>query len=213
MNATPPPPILSPQVDHAKRTVALSLRGDEIRSVLAGREMEYEDRFEGACLHVWTDGHGSIRWSGGWVFRSMGMAGSIRPPWEDDFISVRFNKFTCGMYRVFTGCTWQPEFGAWMVESTPNGPYGAYAHDLLRYILLFLFFIYFLILNVTVKKDVQMNRHRVYVHYRGHQHSPFTHIHTCIHQPSHQFTYQHTRPHTKTPAGWRPTCASAARGS
>jgi len=30
------------------------------------------------------------------------------------------------------GCTWQPEFGSWMVESTPNRPYGSYAHDLLR---------------------------------------------------------------------------------
>ena len=30
------------------------------------------------------------------------------------------------------GCTWQPEFGSWMVESTPNRPYGSYANDLLR---------------------------------------------------------------------------------
>lgn len=30
------------------------------------------------------------------------------------------------------GCTWHPEFGAWMVESTPSRPYGNYASDLLR---------------------------------------------------------------------------------
>eukprot|EP01041_Mallomonas_annulata_P001227 gene1227-2382_t len=30
------------------------------------------------------------------------------------------------------GCVWQPEFGAWMIESTPNRPYSNYATDLLR---------------------------------------------------------------------------------
>ena len=30
------------------------------------------------------------------------------------------------------GCTWHPEFGAWMVESTPSKPYTNYASDLLR---------------------------------------------------------------------------------
>jgi len=29
-------------------------------------------------------------------------------------------------------CTWHPEFGAWMVESTPGKPYSNYANDLLR---------------------------------------------------------------------------------
>lgn len=37
-------------MDHAKRSVALSLRGDEIRGVLAARELEYEDRLEGAFI-------------------------------------------------------------------------------------------------------------------------------------------------------------------
>lgn len=46
--------------------------------------------------------------------------GSNRPKLTRDLLSM-------------AGCTWQPEFGAWMVESTPNRPYGAYAHDLLRY--------------------------------------------------------------------------------
>lgn len=32
----------------------------------------------------------------------------------------------------FEGCTWQPEFGSWMVESTPNRPYTGYANDLTR---------------------------------------------------------------------------------
>ena len=30
------------------------------------------------------------------------------------------------------GVTWHPEFGAWMVESTPSRPYSNYASDLLR---------------------------------------------------------------------------------
>lgn len=30
------------------------------------------------------------------------------------------------------GCTWHPEFGAWMIESTPSRPYSNYATDLLR---------------------------------------------------------------------------------
>lgn len=30
------------------------------------------------------------------------------------------------------GCSWHPEFGAWMVESTPSRPYTGYAADLLR---------------------------------------------------------------------------------
>ena len=30
------------------------------------------------------------------------------------------------------GCTWHPEFGAWMVESTPSRPYTNFASDLLR---------------------------------------------------------------------------------
>ncbi len=30
------------------------------------------------------------------------------------------------------GCTWHPEFGAWMIESTPSRPYSHYATDLLR---------------------------------------------------------------------------------
>ena len=30
------------------------------------------------------------------------------------------------------GCTWHPEFGGWMIESTPSRPYSKYASDLLR---------------------------------------------------------------------------------
>ena len=30
------------------------------------------------------------------------------------------------------GCTWHPEFGAWMIESTPSKPYTNFAADLLR---------------------------------------------------------------------------------
>ncbi|KAM3569741.1 hypothetical protein VYU27_008162, partial [Nannochloropsis oceanica] len=30
------------------------------------------------------------------------------------------------------GCSWHPEFGSWMVESTPSRPYAGYATDLLR---------------------------------------------------------------------------------
>jgi hypothetical protein len=30
------------------------------------------------------------------------------------------------------GVSWQPEFGAWMIESTPSRPYTDYASGLLR---------------------------------------------------------------------------------
>lgn len=30
------------------------------------------------------------------------------------------------------GCKWVPEYGAWMVEATPNAPYRGFANDLLR---------------------------------------------------------------------------------
>lgn len=33
---------------------------------------------------------------------------------------------------VLDGCSWQPEYGSWMVESTPSRPFGNYANDLLR---------------------------------------------------------------------------------
>ena len=37
------------------------------------------------------------------------------------------------MYEHETeGCTWHPEYGGWMVESTPSRPYSGYAADLLR---------------------------------------------------------------------------------
>lgn len=36
------------------------------------------------------------------------------------------------MDHLTEGCTWHPEFGAWMVESTPSLPYSNYVSDLLR---------------------------------------------------------------------------------
>lgn len=30
------------------------------------------------------------------------------------------------------GCTWHPEYGSWMVEATPRGPFSGYAADLVR---------------------------------------------------------------------------------
>eukprot|EP00601_Ochromonadales_sp_CCMP2298_P025617 CAMPEP_0173290756 /NCGR_PEP_ID=MMETSP1143-20121109/11746_1 /TAXON_ID=483371 /ORGANISM="non described non described, Strain CCMP2298" /LENGTH=1044 /DNA_ID=CAMNT_0014229861 /DNA_START=142 /DNA_END=3271 /DNA_ORIENTATION=- len=38
-----------------------------------------------------------------------------------------------GLYRHETeSCTWHPEFGAWMIESTPSRPYSHYTTDLIR---------------------------------------------------------------------------------
>ena len=34
--------------------------------------------------------------------------------------------------QVVEGCTWVPEYGAWMVEATPGRPYTGYTFDLLR---------------------------------------------------------------------------------
>jgi hypothetical protein len=34
--------------------------------------------------------------------------------------------------QTVEGCTWVPEYGAWMVEATPNRPYTGYTSDLLR---------------------------------------------------------------------------------
>lgn len=34
--------------------------------------------------------------------------------------------------QLVEGCNWVPEYGAWMVEATPNRPYTGYTTDLLR---------------------------------------------------------------------------------
>jgi hypothetical protein len=34
--------------------------------------------------------------------------------------------------QIVEGCNWVPEYGAWMVEATPNRPYTGYTTDLLR---------------------------------------------------------------------------------
>ena len=34
--------------------------------------------------------------------------------------------------QMVEGCSWVPEYGAWMVEATPNRPYTGYTTDLLR---------------------------------------------------------------------------------
>lgn len=34
--------------------------------------------------------------------------------------------------QIVEGCQWVPEYGAWMVEATPNRPYTGYTSDLLR---------------------------------------------------------------------------------
>jgi glutamate--cysteine ligase catalytic subunit len=34
--------------------------------------------------------------------------------------------------QIVEGCSWVPEYGAWMVEATPNRPYTGYTTDLLR---------------------------------------------------------------------------------
>jgi len=34
--------------------------------------------------------------------------------------------------NIMEGCNWVPEYGAWMVEATPNRPYTGYTTDLLR---------------------------------------------------------------------------------
>lgn len=34
--------------------------------------------------------------------------------------------------QMSEGCNWVPEYGAWMVEATPNRPYTGFATDLLR---------------------------------------------------------------------------------
>jgi glutamate--cysteine ligase catalytic subunit len=34
--------------------------------------------------------------------------------------------------QIVEGCNWVPEYGAWMVEATPNRPYTGFSTDLLR---------------------------------------------------------------------------------
>ena len=34
--------------------------------------------------------------------------------------------------QIAEGCNWVPEYGAWMVEATPNRPYTGFSTDLLR---------------------------------------------------------------------------------
>jgi len=42
------------------------------------------------------------------------------------------NKKEASHSQVVEGCTWVPEYGAWMVEATPGRPYTGYTFDLLR---------------------------------------------------------------------------------
>ena len=34
--------------------------------------------------------------------------------------------------QIVEGCNWVPEYGAWMIEATPNRPYTGFSTDLLR---------------------------------------------------------------------------------
>ena len=42
------------------------------------------------------------------------------------------NKKEAAHAQVVEGCNWVPEYGAWMVEATPNRPYTGFTTDLLR---------------------------------------------------------------------------------
>lgn len=47
-------------------------------------------------------------------------------------IMDELNKKETSNSQMAEGCNWVPEYGAWMVEATPNRPYTGYATDLLR---------------------------------------------------------------------------------
>lgn len=42
------------------------------------------------------------------------------------------NKKEAEHAQIVEGCNWVPEYGAWMVEATPNRPYTGFTTDLLR---------------------------------------------------------------------------------
>lgn len=42
------------------------------------------------------------------------------------------NKKEAQNSQLAEGCNWVPEYGAWMVEATPNRPYSGFSTDLLR---------------------------------------------------------------------------------
>jgi hypothetical protein len=44
----------------------------------------------------------------------------------------QLNEKEHGHSQLVEGCNWVPEYGAWMVEATPNRPYTGFSNDLLR---------------------------------------------------------------------------------
>lgn len=45
---------------------------------------------------------------------------------------TKLNEQESQHFQLMDGCNWVPEYGAWMVEATPNRPYTGYSSDLLR---------------------------------------------------------------------------------
>ena len=51
---------------------------------------------------------------------------------SDGKIMDELNRKESENKQIAEGCNWVPEYGAWMVEATPNRPYTGYSTDLLR---------------------------------------------------------------------------------
>lgn len=66
------------------------------------------------------------------VFKMDSSAKKVRLSLRAKEIMDELNRKENEHSQVVEGCNWVPEYGAWMVEATPNRPYTGYTTDLLR---------------------------------------------------------------------------------
>lgn len=52
--------------------------------------------------------------------------------WFPTQVMTELNKKEKSTLHRLEGCTWQPEYGGWIVEATPRQPFSGYAADLVR---------------------------------------------------------------------------------
>ena len=92
------------QVDRTKRRVWLSLRGKEVMESLIKKEQDYTQRYVPPSLLPFLPPSLPARTSS--------FPPSLPPSLPPSIPTYRSE-----------GCNWHPEFGSWMVESTPSRPY------------------------------------------------------------------------------------------
>ena len=122
-------------MDRTNRKVKLSLRGKEVMEELIKKERDHTTRvriliflFVTCVCHVLCV---CRPWGGGGVgyVRALIPSPSNKhgPAVPTTPTRIPSHSFPQSLTRTqVEGCNWHPEFGAWMVESTPSRPYTGY---------------------------------------------------------------------------------------